>query len=238
MEETNREIEQGRLSDQELSQILAEPPNLLERRKVIRGASTLQRTHSAWSAIKTQEDWERAYELAERDYRSGAFLIEQLGAERYVEPSVVIAIQVIRENLIEDLDIRNAAEFMIMDMALIAYYNTLKAQRMLGDLAIQIERELFRGESLSANMKNQGWVVDDFKVEAMLDRASDKLLAQIDRANQMLLRNLKALQDLKKGSLIIRTDQINIAQQQVNQVVKSSKKRRPSRGQIQDPPED
>jgi len=165
-------------------------------------------------------------------------LIEQLGAERYVEPSVVIAIQVIRENLIEDLDIRNAAEFMIMDMALIAYYNTLKAQRMLGDLAIQIERELFRGESLSANMKNQGWVVDDFKVEAMLDRASDKLLAQIDRANQMLLRNLKALQDLKKGNLIIRTDQINIAQQQVNQVVKSSKKRRPSRGQIQDPPED
>jgi len=162
-------------------------------------------------------------------------LIEQLGAERYVEPSVVIAIQVIRENLIEDLDIRNAAEFMIMDMALIAYYNTLKAQRMLGDLAIQIERELFRGESLSANMKNQGWVVDDFKVEAMLDRASDKLLAQIDRGYQMLIRSIKSLQDFKKGNLIIKTEQINIAQQQINQVVRGNKKDRPSRGGKQDP---
>ncbi len=162
-------------------------------------------------------------------------MIEQLGAERYVEPSVVIAIQVIRENLIEDLNIRNAAEFMIMDLALMAYYNTLRAQRMLGDLAIQIERELFRGDSRSANMKNRGWVGDDFKVEAMLDRASDKLQAQIDRANQMLIRNLKALQDLKKGNLIIRTDQINIAQQQVNQVVRGNKKKRHPRGQIQDP---
>ena len=239
MEETNREIEERRLSDQELRVVLSEPPNLPERLKVTKGASTLRRTHGAWSAIKTQEDWERAYQLAESDYRSGAFLIERLGGERYIEPSVVIAIQVIRENLIEDLDIRNAAEFMIMDMALMAYYNTLRAQRMLGDLATQIDRELFRGESLGVNLRDKhGLIVDDFKVEAMLERASDKLQAQIDRANQMLIRNLKALQDLKMGNLIIRTDQINIAQQQVNQVVRDNKKKGPSRGQIQDPSAD
>ena len=72
----------------------------------------------------------------------------------------------------------------------------------------------------------------------MLNRFTDKLPAAIDRANQMLIRNIKALQDFKKGNLIIRTEQINIAQQQINQVVKGSKKERPSRGQIQDPPED
>ncbi len=106
---------------------------------------------------------------------------------------------------------------------------------MLGDLAIQIERELFGGDSRSANMKNRGWVVDDFKVEAMLDRASDKLLAQIDRGYQMLIRSMKSLQDFKKGNLIIKTEQINIAQQQINQVVKGNKKDRPSRGRKQDP---
>ena len=153
-----------------------------------------------------------------------------------MEPSVVIAIQVIRDNLIEDLDIQGAAEFMIMNMALMAYYYTLRAQRMLGDRATQIERELFRGESPGVNRRdNHGLIVDDFKVEAMLDRASDKLQVQIDRANQMLIRDLKALQDLKKGNLIIRTDQINIAQQQVNQVVRGNKKKRHPRGQIQDP---
>ena len=192
--------------------------------------------HSAWSAIKTQEDWERAYELAERDYRSGAFLIEQLGGHRFLDPSVVAVLQVLRQNLIEDHDIQSAAEFMLMDLALMAYYNTLKGQRMLGDLTTQIERELFRGDSLGVNLRDkQGLIVDDFKVEAMLDRASDKLLAQIDRGYQMLIRSIKSLQDFKKGNLIIKTEQINIAQQQINQVVKGNKKDRPSRGRKQDP---
>ena len=188
---------------------------------------------------RNQDDWERAYQLAESDYRSGAFLIERLGGERYIEPSVVFVIQVLRENLIEDLDIQSPAEFMLMDMAFIAYYNTLRAQRMLGDLATQIDRELFRGESPGVNRRdNYGLTGDDFKVEAMLNRASDKLQALIDRANQMFIRNMKALQDFKKGNLIIRTEQINIAQQQVNQVVRDSSKKRPLPGEIQDPPAD
>ncbi len=107
---------------------------------------------------------------------------------------------------------------------------------MLGDLTTQIERELFRGDSLGVNLRDkQGLIVDDFKVEAMLDRASDMLLAQIDRGYQMLIRSMKSLQDFKKGNLIIKTEQINIAQQQINQVVKGNKKDRPSRGGKQDP---
>ena len=236
VEEGNREIEERRLSDQDLREFLSEPPSVPELRKVGKGASTIQRTHSAWSAIKTRDDWERAYQLAEEDYRSGEFLIQQLGAERYLEPSVVVVLQVLRDSLIEDLDLQSAAEFMILDMALIAYYNAIKGQRMLGDLATQTERELFRGESLAVNLRDKrGQIVDDFKVEAMLNRASDKILPMIDRANQMLIRNLKALQDFKRGNLIIRTEQINIAQQQVNQVVKGNKKKRRSRGEIQDP---
>ena len=122
-----------------------------------------------------------------------------------------------------------------MDLALLAYYNTLRAQRMLGDLATQIERELFRGESIGDNLSKRGRIVDDAEVEEMLNRASDKLLAQIDRANQMVIRNIRALQDFKRGSIIIKTEQIKIAQQQINQVVKGNKKARPSSGRKQDP---
>jgi len=64
-----------------------------------------------------------------------------------------------------------------------------------------------------------------FKVEAMLNRASEKLINLIDRSNNMVIRNVKAIRDLKSGSLSIRTDQVNIAQQQVNQVVKGKPKR-------------
>ena len=71
-----------------------------------------------------------------------------MGADRYLEPSVVVVIQVLWENLIEDLGIRSAAEITIMDMALMTYYNTLSAQRRLGNVAIQIERELFLEDSL------------------------------------------------------------------------------------------
>lgn len=198
----------------------------------------MRRTHSGWSEITSREDWERVYDLAEEDYYNGDFLIEQLGGQRYLEPSVALAILVLREGLIEQLEIRSAFEYMMMDMALIAYYNTLRAQRMLGDLATQIERELFQGDSLSVNLSKGGRIVDDFKVEEMLNRASDKLQAQIERANQMMIRNIKTLVDLKKGNLVIRTEQINIAQQQINQVVKSNKKKRPSRGKINGTRED
>ena len=98
---------------------------------------------------------ERAYELAERDYRSGVFLIEQLGGHRFLDPSLVAVLQVLRQNLIEDHDIQSAAEFMLMDLALMAYYNTIKGQRMLGDLTTQIERELFRGDSLGVNLRDK-----------------------------------------------------------------------------------
>ena len=46
------------------------------------------------------------------------------------------------------MQIESAAEFMLMDSALMAYYNTIHMQTMLGNLAIQVERELFQGETL------------------------------------------------------------------------------------------
>ena len=90
---------------------------------------------------------------------------------------------------------------------------------MLGDLATQFERELFHDESMSVNLKNTGNLnVSNFKVEAMLNRASDKLMNLIERTNQMMIRNIKALRDLKMGNLSIKDDQIKRAQQQLEEM--------------------
>ena len=141
---------------------------------------------------------------------------------------------VLREKMIEEMQIESAAEFMLIDCVFMAQYNSLKLQRMLGDLVTQVERELFHDESMSINLKESGNLeVANFKVEAMLNRASDTLMNLIDRANKMMIRNIKAIRDLKSGTLSIRADQVNIAQQQVNQVIKD-KRKRGSRGSSQD----
>ena len=173
--------------------------------------------------LRTEEDRVRGFEMAEKDYRDGQFLIESLGADRSVDRKQAITLRLLREVMINDLQIKSAAEYMLVDCAMLAYYNTIKAQRMLGDLVTQIERELFHGESMSVNLKNSGRLeVENFKVEAMLDRASDKLMKQIDDASKMMLRNVNALKDIKSGKLSIRADQVNIAQQQVNEFVKGN----------------
>ena len=79
-------------SDEEVRLAISEVPSVADRREVVRAASTLRRMHCAQSTIRTQEDWERAYELAQSDYCDGAFLIESLGGERNLEPIVVFTL--------------------------------------------------------------------------------------------------------------------------------------------------
>ena len=226
------------LSDEEVRLAISQPPALPERRRIKEAADVLKRSYPELSALQTQEDWERATELLHEDYRSGQFLLDTLGADRYVETRISMTILLIRKKMIEDLQIESAAEFMLMDAALMANYNGIKLQRMFGDLATQVERELFHDDSLSVNLKEGGNLeVANFKVEAMLNRASDKLMSLIDRTNKMMIRNIKAIRDLKAGTLSIRAAQVNIAQQQVNQLVEGESKQG-SGSSSQDPPGD
>lgn len=106
---------------------------------------------------------------------------------------------------------------------------------MLGDLATQFERELFHDESMSVDLKKSGNLnVANFTVEAMLNRASDKLMTLIERTNQIMIRNIKALRDLKMGNLSIKDDQIKRAQKQLEEMgeIRKNRGRRPARGPI------
>ena len=226
------------LSDEEVRLAISQPPTLPERRRIKTGAYVLKRAYPELSALRTQEDRERAFELVDEDYHSGQFLIDSLGADRYIEPKISMTLLMLRQKMIEDMQIESAAEFMLMDSAFMAHYNSIKLQRMFGDLATQVERELFHDDLLSVSLnKKRGLEVAKFPVEDLLNRASDKLINLIDRTNQMMVRNLKALREHKMGTLSIRVEQVNIAQQQVNQLVKG-KRKRGSRGSSEDPPGD
>ena len=213
------ETEHIALTDDQLGQPISEPPYFEIRRMIKDDAGVLNRTHPEFSALQKDEEWEKVSEIVNNEYRDGKFLLNALGAGRYIEPKVSMTIAMMREHMIRDLNIESTAELMLMDGALLAYYNTLRLQRMLGDLATQFERELFHDESMSVNLKNTGNLnVSNFKVEAMLNRASDKLMNLIERTNQMMIRNIKALRDLKMGNLSIKDDQIKRAQQQLEEM--------------------
>ena len=232
------ETEHRPLSDEEVRLAISQPPALPERRRIKDAADVLKRTYPELSALRIQGDWERVSELLDEDYRSGQFLIDNLGADRYVEPKIAMTILLIRNKMIEDMQLESAAEFMLMDGALMAHFNSIRLQRMFGDLVTQVERELFHDDSMSVKLKKTGRLeVEDFKVEAMLNRANDKLMNLIDRTNKMMVRNIKAIRDLKTGTLPIRAAQVNIAQQQVNQLVEG-KRKRGSRRSSQDSPGD
>ena len=127
------------LSDEDVRLAISQPPNLPELRRIKTGAYVLKRSYPELSALQAQEDWERACELVENNYHSGQFLIDRLGANRYLEPNISMTLLVMRQKMIEDMQIESAAEFMLMDSALMAYYNTIHMQTMLGDLVIQVE---------------------------------------------------------------------------------------------------
>ena len=181
----------------------------------------LRRAMRGWDTVTTEEDWERVVAQAREDIDTGEFLVIRLGGEAYLEPEVIATLLLLRQGFVEVPGVKtSAAEYMLVDMALIAYHNSLRSQRMLGDLTILIEAEFFAVDAPSVKLRERyGPGADGYPVEDMVERAKVQLHGLVERANRMLIKNLRALRELKDGSLVIHADQVNIARQQDNQQV-------------------
>ena len=103
-----------------------------------------------------------------------------------------------------------------LHLAVLAYSNALRVQSWVGNVALLIERELFGRESLQAVYGDHAGKT----FEDRLKRLGEQLLPLQDRASRMMARNLKALEDLKKGPALTvsvgKADQVNVANNQVN----------------------
>jgi hypothetical protein len=169
--------------------------------------------------VTTPEAWEQTCLEAGKDYRSGRFLIEQLGASRHLDPELMATLWGLRQQLVTEGS-GSAAETMLADVAVLSYYNTLRIQQWIGNLALATEREFFGEEGPSARFERRYERVEGLVVERQLERMGEELLPLQERANRMLLRNLKALADLRHGLspavAIGRARQVNVGAQQVN----------------------
>jgi hypothetical protein len=204
-----REFQAARQADQQRSQQLRW------------NARAVMRAMQGWRDVRTVEEWQAACEDARERYQSGRFLLERLGAERFLDPQLMATIWQLRQGFMEEYGAESPAMTMVIDLAVMAYTNALRVQGWIGDLALSIEHELFAEDSLKVTLRQQyGPHFDGFVVKEALRRLREQLLPLFERVNRQLLQNLQALPRHRHGSspmvAIGRAGQVNVAQQQVN----------------------
>ncbi len=176
-----------------------------------------------WRKIQTAEQWEETVRQAHDDFDSGHFLLERLGAERYLDPPLAAVLIGLRRRLIEEYGASTATELMLVDSALLAYYHQLRINGWLGDLSSWLEHEFFAKPSLTATIpgrKHEFTEVRGLSVDYIVERIVERLMPLLDRSNRMLLRNLKALKAMHEPSTpsvsIGSAGQVNVATTQAN----------------------
>jgi hypothetical protein len=183
----------------------------------------VMRAMQGWQGIdrNTEAGWRQACEEAHQHYLSGRFLIERLGAERFLEPQLMALLWQLRQTLVEEYSAEAPTATMLIDLAVMSYYNALRVQGWIGDLALYIEHEFFCQDGPTAKLRQKwGYQVEDLVVEESLKRFAEQLLPLSERANRQLIRNLEALRTLRHGPppavAIGHAGQVNLAQQQIN----------------------
>jgi hypothetical protein len=193
-----------------------------ERAKQLRrNARAVMRAMQGWGQIRGVEEWQAACEDARKRYESGRFLLERLGAERFLDPQLMATLWQLRQGLQEEYGTDSPAMTMVIDLAVMSYANALRVQGWIGDLSLVIEHELFAEDSLKVTLRQQyGPQFDGFAVEEALRRLREQLLPLCERVNRQLLQHLQALQRPRPGPspmmAIGRAGHVNVAQQQVN----------------------
>ncbi len=179
------------------------------------------RAFEGWGQIRSEEERQAACEDDRERYGSGRFLLERLGAERFLDPQLMATLWQLRQGLIEEYGAESPAMTMVIDLAVMSYANALRIQGWIGDLALVIEHEVFPENSLRVKLRQQyGPQFDGFAVEEALQRLREQLLPLFERLNRQLLGNLQALRRPQPAALpvvaIRKVGQVNVAQQQVN----------------------
>jgi hypothetical protein len=177
-------------------------------------ARATHRAMQGWQRVQSHEDWERINEESGEQYESGAFLLERLGADRFLDPRLMATILALRQRLIAESGITTAAETMLVDQAVLSYYHTLRVQGWIGDLAVRIEHEFFGDDAFTEMARKGHRRADRFAVEDRVRQLSEQLMSLSDRANRMMIRNLKAIKELRQGQVpavaIGRADQVTV----------------------------
>ena len=88
--------------------------------------------------VRSPQVWADLLEKAGDEIGSGKFLTRQLGAENYLAPEITAVLLTLRQNLIAELGQPSTAKIMQIDAAIVAYFNLLRTQGWIGNLALVV----------------------------------------------------------------------------------------------------
>ena len=116
---------------------------------------------------------------------NGHFLVRMLGAERYLDPRTVAVLLTLRQNLMADLPNAGAADVMLIDLAVITYYNVLRVQGWIGNLSLNIEADLFGRETHNDAVGDQ--------ISKQVSQLSEAFLPLQEKSSKVMVRSLAEL---------------------------------------------
>jgi hypothetical protein len=165
-----------------------------------RDARTAYRAMEGWRGEQSEEDWLRICHESAEEYQSGRFLLERLGAERHLDPKLMATLWCLRQQIISEWGITTAAETMLLDLAILDYYNALKAQAWIGNLSLHLEHQFFGQDAFGSSDQERLRPGARRAVEDRVRRIVEQIMPLADRANRMFIRNLKAIKELRQAS--------------------------------------
>jgi hypothetical protein len=196
------------------------------REKLTRDMQAVFRSMDGWARLESLEAWHEMVAKAADDIESGQFLIDRLGAERYLDPELAAALLVLRRSLIDEYGAESAADIMLIDVSVISYFHTLRINGWIGNLAAEMESELFGTQGLGVEVDGKRRSTWDVKIKGLrvvtiIGRLGEQILPLLDRSNRTMIRNLKALDARRQPSIpnvsIGQAGQVNVAAVQTNQ---------------------
>jgi hypothetical protein len=126
-------------------------------------AQSLFRSVKGLPGVTRQERWNDFVEKAVADYPNGHFLLERMGAKRYLDPELMAVLMHLRQQLLADIDQPTTIDHMHADSAILAYRHMLRIQGWIDSICITVERDLFgqaplqeiHGERVGGNIEKQ-----------------------------------------------------------------------------------
>ena len=161
-------------------------------------------------------------EQAIEDYASGKFFLEELSLFFEVDPRLSTTVYALRQQWIEDYDLKTVPEFMLLDQIMLAYFQAIRLNKEVAKMLSLTEESLYMYDTPMAKLQSYRRIdnkFDHFVAKEHIKQLQDSLLPFIERFNQMFLRNLRALRELKEHPINInigQAGQVNLAEQQVN----------------------
>ena len=184
-----------------------------------------RRTYAAvegWGRIESEADWLALQQQTAEDWYAGAGLLRMLGGARYLEPERAALCLHLWRDFIDRYQPDGPAEYLVLAMAVLSFDHYLRVNSLVHNLEARLEDEFFSLRPLQTYGDTATYTVTvrGLRVEEIAARLGNEALPWLDRLNRQVLRNLKAMRELRGPALpltVANYGQLNVGQTQTNQ---------------------